>query len=1473
MSDSKAERNPIDQLAEQFAERLRRGEHPALTEYVRQYPELADEIRELFPALVMMEQLKPTSLDAAGDTGWRRERLGDYHLLREVGRGGMGVVYEAEQVSLGRHVALKVFPTDSRSNPTYLERFRREAKAAARLHHTNIVPVFGVGEGEGVHYYAMQFIHGESLDRVLQDVRRLRAGQRAREGRDGTEDAGASQSVAANLLSGCFESPALEGAIGASMGESPPPLTSGTLSGIESKAEYCRSVARIGLQVAEGLAYAHKQGILHRDIKPSNLLLDLQGTVWVTDFGLAKGEDAEELTETGDIIGTIRYMAPERFEGTSLPQSDVYALGMTLYEILTLQPAFGDSNRAQLIQRILHEEPPAPRKLDPRIPRDLETVVLKAIAHDSSHRYATAADFAEDLRRFLADRPIRARRSRLPERLWRWCRRNPAVASLIAVIALLLLFVAIGSSLSAWSLRAAERNAREKLWRSKLNEARATVLSRNPGQRFTSLKRIREALAIARELGLTEEDRLQLRNAAIAALALADFEIVTEGDGSSAGSIDFWPQHYACVEKNGRISVRRIRDDREIAALPQMNRLVSLCPSPDGRHLAVCPNMDQENGQLQLWRLDQPEPCCIHEGTSLSSQYVDFSPDGARLVYESASYLTVVELATGQSQSWPLPGIPRIGGVRCRPGGRDVAVARSVNGKGVLEVRELATGAIRVKLWHDGACTSHDWHPGGRLLAMASEIPKSVISLWDVETGRQIYTSEGHKHLGVGLRFNRVGDRLFSTDWAGTLRLWDVASGRQLQGLLSGMAMPLAFSTDEQYLAGKTVVDGESKIQFVRFAAGREVRTLARFSTKGASQYHLPTFSEDGRLLALRVTDLRTHSSQGLSVLHWPSGRELVHLPLGDQSPLGFDRYGTLWTGRDSSNVFRWPRSIDPATGAIRLGPPEPVISVPDAKARVRSLDGRVLVLCNGYQGALILYGGPSGRLFPTSRQEDVRYAAISPDGKWVASGSHWGGRGSPAKVWDARSGRLVKEFALTTPCDVGFSPDGHWFITDSNGSIRLWRSGTWEEELRVPSDGDARGGTFSPDSRLFILGGYGRVRLVRPSSGEEVARLALAEQTFFSPTGFAPGGELLVDGEDTEAIHVWDLPMIRRQLAEMGLDWADFPPSDGPSLSLSVQPAAESNFAPLPTVEFVGANLVTNPREMQQYQLSLAALALRVNPFDAYAHRRIGQLLEDANPTEAFARYSTALAFEPDQPIVREQRAGVAFRLKRWPQVVVDTSRILEEYADRRSALNYRALAYQHLGRHADAAADLTKMIALTPNAGRLYELRADNYAALGDKARAEADRRKAIEVAPEDTRLLNNMAWRLLTGPIAERDAVAGLRMARRAVELVPNEAALLNTLGIAQYRNDLWKEAVATLNKSLALGNGKADAYDLFFLAMCHQKLGEPTKARKCFDQAVRWVREQKDLDQLSIEELKMFRAEAQACLESASSRKQP
>jgi serine/threonine protein kinase len=382
--------------------------------------------RDLRDQLVKLESeeqnAQSTSLDAS-------PTIPGYKILRLLGQGGMGVVYEAEQQSLGRHVALKVLPYQALPDRRDLDWFQREAKAAAQLHHTNIVPVYEVGEYAGVHYYAMQYIQGQSLDRVLEEVRRLRDAKSRppAEARQHTLDL--SISIAESLLSGRFkEAPSDSDTTSTANGVVPAPADTRLELASQTEAQYCRSVGRLGVEVAEALTYVHKQRILHRDIKPSNLLLDLQGTAWITDFGLAKAEGSDEQTSPGDIVGTLRFMAPERFQGKADPRSDVYSTGITLYEILTQRPAFSDSNRARLMECISCGQRIPPRKLDPHIPRDLEAIVLKAMAKEPTARYQTAKALAQDLQRFLNGEPIQARRVSQAERLWRWCQRKPWVA-------------------------------------------------------------------------------------------------------------------------------------------------------------------------------------------------------------------------------------------------------------------------------------------------------------------------------------------------------------------------------------------------------------------------------------------------------------------------------------------------------------------------------------------------------------------------------------------------------------------------------------------------------------------------------------------------------------------------------------------------------------------------------------------------------------------------------------------------------------------------------------------------------------------------------------------------------------------------------------------------------------------------------------------------------------------------------------
>jgi serine/threonine protein kinase len=489
-SGSDCERDPIEEMAESFLERFRRGERPSIEEYAAKYPELADEIRELLPALVQLERDMSVdgavtgSLQAGPRAATLRgapRQLGDYTILREVGRGGMGVVYEAVQQSLGRHVALKVLPWPAVGASSQLNRFQLEARSAAKLHHTNIVPVFGVGESEGVHYYAMQFIHGQGLEVIIDELRRLRDG-----GTDPAGAAGGSATIAGTVARELLGGPPIPVATAdgartlaeAGVTGTPQPVAGGSRSVDSASARtshseltgahdrrYYRQVARLALQVAEGLVYAHAQGVLHRDIKPPNLLVDTQGTVWITDFGLAKAEGSDGPTRTGDIVGTLRYMAPERFEGHSDRRSDVYSLGATLYELMTLRPLFGDVNRAKLLDWIQHEPPVSPRRLDRHIPRDLETIVLKALAKEPAQRYRDAEAMAADLRRFIDDRPILTRRVSTGEQVWRWCRRNPLVAGLAATVLVLLVGGAIVGGVAAhyfWNLARSEKLERDR---------------------------------------------------------------------------------------------------------------------------------------------------------------------------------------------------------------------------------------------------------------------------------------------------------------------------------------------------------------------------------------------------------------------------------------------------------------------------------------------------------------------------------------------------------------------------------------------------------------------------------------------------------------------------------------------------------------------------------------------------------------------------------------------------------------------------------------------------------------------------------------------------------------------------------------------------------------------------------------------------------------------------------------------------
>ncbi len=1421
--DSSSLPDALGPILESFLGRLRRRERPSIKEYADRYPDHAAEIAELFPPLVEMEQAglagdAPSRASGAagpcsrvtddGGSDFRlagdhdsslSDRLGDYKILRKIGGGGMGIVYEAERVALRSRVALKVIHPRYRDRADHLRWFLREARAAAGLHHTNIVTVFDYGQHDGVPYYAMQYIAGHSLDKVLADVKRLKREAAVASEVDKHRPASEAEtkwleptqgntspldaslrSVSIGLLRGMFDSgppvsteshmAAMEACLGAadatqaegtkasqaatgfSRSTAPeegdqPSATSGlsAVSGSSWKSgfssRYQREIARIGCQVADALDYAHKRKVIHRDIKPHNILLDALGNAWITDFGLAKLKQEEDQSTSQAVAGTLRYMAPERLQGKSDGRDDICALGATLYEFLALRPIFDGADPHKLLRQIEHDQPVPLRQIDRRIHPDLAAIIATTLAKDPADRYATAGELRDELRRFIEGRSVKRRPVPAYARFWRWCKRNPWLAAANIAAAAATIILAIGSTIAAKvyydgrekvaavanELAKSETQTREKLFEARTAQARASRFSHRVGQRFESLGAISEAVKIGRKLGLPADRFDRLRDEAIACMALPDLKPagppIRKPEGVIAFAFDAGMTRYAIRLRDGTILVRRMADDQEIARYTaQGDRDVWVFAfSPDGRYLA---SQDRPSRTVVVWDLDGGT-LCVRDPGPVSSMAARFSPDSRRIaVAHDDGSLLVYDLKSGQCCSrWSGPAAAS--DLAFRPDSGQIAVVYWEN-QPTCRIRDADTGK-QVRAISIPSAGHVAWSPDGATLALGGDDQK--ITIWNAATGDRGATLEGLTNMGLRTAFHPAGTLLASNGYEGRLRLWDAVLGRQILSMTDGLTAD--FSLD-----GRIFVGPGNELSPWQVDPAIEYRTLAHASNQPLN-FAGPSIHPDGRILAVGT-------DRGVVLWDLARGTELAFLPIGMAWHSMLEPSGNLLTN-GSAGVLRWPIHTDPTSGEARIGPPRSLPLPGTSCGIAEDRTGRIVAVANHTEVRVAL----AERTIRIGPLDDCRGVTVSPDGQWLATGSHQNGG---VTIWRLPDGARATRLPIEGGPGGLFSPDGKWLIT-GQASCRHWEVGTWREVRQIESTLCC----FSPDGRLGVVQDTSKVLgLVEIETGRTLARLESPDQHHVGWVAFAPdGSRLVVTTNEPPCAHVWDLRGIRRQLAAMGLDWdaPAFPEHDSASPDLPPLPPLKVDYGPL-------AGHVEHFSERPELLVERYSARIKQNPndFDAYHHR-----------------------------------AHALFQLNRAPAAIDDLSHAIRLRPDDAHLLHLRAQVYARgLRKLEPAIADLEAALAREPSRRQVRELLAE---------------------------CCNNLAWLLDTGHPSHQDIDRALKLSLRAVELAPGQQVYLNTRGVVLYRAGQYAEAVTTLAKSLRppdLGTGQVEGRTSYLLA---------------------------------------------------------
>lgn len=1043
----------------------------------------SDKLDGLCPACLLTNTLDIEDVDD-GPAFWedepttkkppREKTFSHFELLDELGRGGMGVVYRARDLNTERIVALKVLQAHHLDVPDLVQRFRAEVRAVGSLDHPHVLPIHEVGEHDGIPFFSMKLTTGGSLAQQL----------------------------------------------GAYLGKP-------------------RQAAELLAKVSRGVQHAHERGILHRDLKPGNILIDSAGEPYVCDFGLAKWlEDDRKLTVTAAVLGTPHYIAPEQAKGSKALTTavDIYSLGAILYELLTGRPPFVGGTVLETLVASQEKTPERPSSIARNIPRDLETICLKALQHEPGARYPTAAAFAEDLEAWLAGRPIQARPVGAAEQLWRWGKRNPLPALLMIAIMGILVVTAIASVVAASRYahqrkRAleAEADAKERLYQSSLDQARAVSVTGRSGQREAALGALNQALQQHRSV--------EVRNEVIAALSLVDLtvdHIFRVRERTRVQPVfDKNLEHVVSETIAGQVTVTRIADGVPISKIEPPSYLggIEALALHELKLLAI----RHDSGTVSVWDLSSGA-ALFHVSLSgrngsfpWQSYDISFDSTGSTLYIPNSQGIEAYSTKSGLlERRFSLPAQPNT--ISVSNDGQYIATTFYDLPKAILIKVTDGTSVSEISLptngWHVA------WSPQSDSVAIACGDFNVYVA--ESQSGKLVRKFVGHRQEVTHTRYSSSGEYIASTSRDNTLRLWSLKSNAQ-EVLVQGFGgMPaLYFSQDDSHLATGT---GDTRACILKFSwRPRVCETVApQVPLQRAMLIGSMDYTPSGKILAGVSYEL-------LEFFDVTTGKRLSTASL-DQNNYKSARFldeETILVGSEQNGIASYD------IGGIKEGRPivrkRVFTQAPLSLGSASGGTSRTEVACfNRAKGGLFTLDTTTGKLSEIAEgMSGIKDALYAPKSDFIVVTFfvNNGPDTTDTQVWSASQRRKVLTLKSGASSRAALSPNLKWIATSSIAGTMIWDVQTGRRIKHFPDFGYAL--EFSQDSSLLAVSEGEQVILIDTTDFEIVAQLrppvvpSINHRLLFSPDGSI----LAAQGADG-SLRFWKVDELNRQLNHLGLYW-----------------------------------------------------------------------------------------------------------------------------------------------------------------------------------------------------------------------------------------------------------------------------------------------------------------------------------------------